>query len=172
MVYHQIKFGYKKFSGSVDVIETLILDDMSPQSLWPWTWRQQTNLLAWHSGPWCCITIPSLVTQGSEFQWMFIWTMISPQLQTCYQTWFDDATSWAKVSCKKIGLLSSSSGSEWRRLVCCLQVRGQSEGSFDQRWLFLPYPQCCWSVCDQVELYGTTSQAGVSCVKMSFFVFF
>ena len=33
-------------------------------SLWPWTWRQQTNLLAWHSGLWWCITIPSLVTKG------------------------------------------------------------------------------------------------------------
>ena len=31
----------------------------------PWTWRQQTNLLAWHSGQWWCITIPSLVTEGS-----------------------------------------------------------------------------------------------------------
>ena len=31
----------------------------------------------------------------------------------CNQTWYGDATSWAKVSCKKIGLLSSSSGSQW-----------------------------------------------------------
>ena len=31
----------------------------------------------------------------------------------CNQTWYDDATSWAKVSCKKIGLLSSNSGSLW-----------------------------------------------------------
>ena len=29
------------------------------------TRRQQTNLLAWHFGPWCSITIPSLVTEGS-----------------------------------------------------------------------------------------------------------
>ena len=27
----------------------------------------------------------------------------------CYQIWYGDATLWAKVSCKKIGLLSSSS---------------------------------------------------------------
>ena len=40
--------------------------------------------------------------------------MIYPQLLTfCTQTWYGDATSWAKVSCKKIGLLSSSSGSQW-----------------------------------------------------------
>ena len=31
----------------------------------------------------------------------------------CNQTWYGDATSLAKVSCKKIGLLSSSSGSLW-----------------------------------------------------------
>ena len=34
-------------------------------SLWPWTSRQQSNLLAWHFGPWCCITTQSLVTEGS-----------------------------------------------------------------------------------------------------------
>ena len=141
----------------------------------------------------------------------------------CNQTWYGDATSWAKVSCKKIGLLSSSSGSQWRlilsdmtvstiaaeqliffatkfnwmvryhkpecgeigllcsksrsqqnfkmlmnvcrddisstaepsvtklglvhhgpeyharRLVCCLQVQGHSEGLYNQIWLFLQY---------------------------------
>ena len=31
----------------------------------------------------------------------------------CNQTWYCDATLWANVSCKKIGLLSSSSGSQW-----------------------------------------------------------
>ena len=34
-------------------------------SLWHWTWRQQTSLLAYYSGPWWCITIPSLVIKGS-----------------------------------------------------------------------------------------------------------
>ena len=29
MVYHQIKFGYKKFSGSVDTLETVISDYIS-----------------------------------------------------------------------------------------------------------------------------------------------
>ena len=36
--------------------------------MWPWTWRQQSNLLAWHSGPWWCITIPNLVTKGSAVE--------------------------------------------------------------------------------------------------------
>ena len=37
-------------------------------SLWPWTLSQQTNLLAWHSGPWWCITIPNLVTKDSAVE--------------------------------------------------------------------------------------------------------
>ena len=31
----------------------------------------------------------------------------------CNQTWYGNASSWARVPCKKIGLLSSSSGSQW-----------------------------------------------------------
>ena len=39
-------------------------------------WEQQTNLLAWHFGPWCCITIPSLVTEGSAAEEIsFRWTV-------------------------------------------------------------------------------------------------
>ena len=53
----------------------------------------------------------------------------------CNQTWYGDATSLARVSCKKIGLLSSSSG---------------SKGSFDQIWLFLPHLLNCWSSCNQI----------------------
>ena len=37
-------------------------------SLWPWTWRQQTNLLARHSGPWWCINIPRLVKESSAVE--------------------------------------------------------------------------------------------------------
>ena len=37
-------------------------------SLWPWTWRKQTNLLTWHFDPRCCITITSLVTEGSAVE--------------------------------------------------------------------------------------------------------
>ena len=31
----------------------------------------------------------------------------------CSQTWYGNASSWARVSCKMSGLLSSSSGSQW-----------------------------------------------------------
>ena len=37
-------------------------------SLWPWPWRQQTNIFGRQSGSWWCITIPSLVVKGSALQ--------------------------------------------------------------------------------------------------------
>ena len=37
----------------------------------------------------------------------------------CFQTWFVDAASWARVSCRK-------------KIVCYLQGQGHSKGSFDQ----------------------------------------
>ena len=42
---------------------------------------------------------------SSEWYLLWCWTF-------CNQTWYGDAASWAKI-CKKIGLLSSSSGSLW-----------------------------------------------------------
>ena len=77
MVYHPIKFDCKKISSSVD---TVIFDYMSP-----WTWRQQTNLFVRHSGPWRCITIPSLVTKGSEVEEILSrWTSIGILNLSCY----------------------------------------------------------------------------------------
>ena len=32
MIYHPIKFGYRKISSSVDMVETVIIDQMSPHS--------------------------------------------------------------------------------------------------------------------------------------------
>ena len=37
----------------------------------------------------------------------------------CYQTWYNDAASWARVSSRK-------------KIVCCLQGQGHNKGSFDQ----------------------------------------
>ena len=36
--------------------------------MWPWLWRQQTNLFTWPSGSRWCITKPNLVTKGSAAQ--------------------------------------------------------------------------------------------------------
>ena len=61
--YHPNKLGSKNISSSVDIVESHIW--LYEHSLWPWTWRQQTSLLAWHSCPQWCITISSLVTKDS-----------------------------------------------------------------------------------------------------------
>ena len=62
----------------------------------------------------CCVVVKVKVTEkvqnlnecSSKWYLLSCWTF-------CNQTWCGDATSWAKVSCKKIGLLSSSLGSQW-----------------------------------------------------------
>ena len=75
MMYHPIKFGCKEDQHFSRYGRNSHIWSNEP-TLWPWTWRQQTNLLAWHFGPWCCITIHSLVTEGLEaeeisFRWTF-----------------------------------------------------------------------------------------------------
>ena len=65
LIYHPIKFGCKKDQQFRRYGRNSHSWSNEP-SHWPWTWRQQTNILAWHLGPWCCITIPSLVIEGSE----------------------------------------------------------------------------------------------------------
>ena len=61
MMYHPFKFSSQKISSSADMVEAVISDDMSPHCD-PELEDSKINLLAWHFGPWCCITITSLVT--------------------------------------------------------------------------------------------------------------
>ena len=65
MMYHPIKCCCKNISSSVDTVKSQIWLYEPP--LWPWTWRQQTNLLAWHSGSWWC-SHTGLVTEGSAVE--------------------------------------------------------------------------------------------------------
>ena len=64
----------------------------------------------------------------------------------------DNISSTAELSLTNLGMLMHHHGPEClaRRLVCCLQVQGHSEGSFNQIWLFLPYLLNCWSFCNQI----------------------
>ena len=64
----------------------------------------------------------------------------------------DDIFSAAEPSVTKLGMVMQHHGPKChaRRLVCCLQVQGHSEGSFNQIWLFLPYLLNCWSFCNQI----------------------
>ena len=64
MLYYQTKFGRKRTSSLEDRVEIVMFLVYQP-SLWPWLWRQKTNISAWHSGSWCCITTPSLVSKWS-----------------------------------------------------------------------------------------------------------
>ena len=59
----------------------------------------------------------------------------------------DNVSSTAEPSVTKLGMMMQHHGPKChaRRLVCCLQVQGHSEGSFNQIWLFLPYLLNCWS---------------------------
>ena len=84
----------------------------------------------------CSVVVKDQVTEevqnssecSSEWCLLCCWTF-------CNQTWYGNATSWAKYHA--------------RRLVSCLQVQGHSEGSFDQIWLLLLYLLNCWSLCNQ-----------------------
>ena len=64
MLYYQTKFGCTRTSSLEDTTEIVIFWLYKP-SLFTWNWTQWTSFSAWHSGLWCCITIPGLVTKCS-----------------------------------------------------------------------------------------------------------
>ena len=61
MVYHPIIFVYKKISSSADTVETVMSDQMSLHSD---PELEDSKPIFLHD-TWCCITIPSLVTEDS-----------------------------------------------------------------------------------------------------------
>ena len=65
MLWHQTKFGCKKFTSSEDIVGIAILWLYKPL-LWPW--RQHPNSFAWHTGSGRCTTIPRLDAKGSAVQ--------------------------------------------------------------------------------------------------------
>ena len=67
-MYHKTKFGCQGVNSSEDIVERVVFLIIYTPSLWPWHWRRWTKFSAWHSGSWCCITIPSLVTKYSAVQ--------------------------------------------------------------------------------------------------------
>ena len=64
MLYYQSKFGCKPIRSLEDTTEIAVFWLYKPL-LWPWHWTQWTNFSAWHSGLWCCTTIPGLATKCS-----------------------------------------------------------------------------------------------------------
>ena len=67
MLYYQTKFDCKPTSNLEDTKEIVIFWLNKPL-LWPWHWTQWTNFSAWHSGLWCCISIPGFATKCSMVQ--------------------------------------------------------------------------------------------------------
>ena len=67
MLYYQTKFGCTRTSSLEDTTEIVIFW-LYKSSMRPWHYTQWTNFSARHSGLWCCITIPGLVTNCSVVQ--------------------------------------------------------------------------------------------------------
>ena len=113
MVYHLIKFGCKKISSSVEMVETVIFDCVCPQC--DWICRQQTNLLAWHSGPWWCTTVPNLVIEGSAVEEISSrWTLTGILTLTFTTT-------------EKFNLFTRQSILWWCAIKPCLVVKGSAD---------------------------------------------
>ena len=71
MISHHTKFSWKRFSSSEDILESKF-----HPSLWPWPWRQETNLFERQSGSWW--SAPSYQVWSQKIQWFrnIIWTNI------------------------------------------------------------------------------------------------
>ena len=64
-----------------------------------------------------------------------------------------DNISWtAEPNVTKLSMVMQYHGPKCyaRRLVCCFQVQGHSEDSYDQIWLVELYLLNCWSFCSQI----------------------
>ena len=66
-LYFQTKFGCRR-TGSLEDITEIVIFWLYKLSLWPWHWTQWTTVSARHSGLWCCISTPGLVTKCSVVQ--------------------------------------------------------------------------------------------------------
>ena len=67
MMYHPIKFGCQKKKKKKQEFNRYDRNShiwLYEPSLWPWPWRWQTIPFKWYSGPWWCVTVPSLVNLG------------------------------------------------------------------------------------------------------------
>ena len=118
----------------------------------------QLNLVWWH-------IILSWIVVWKDWIAQLWWRPRSQErFRIPVNVYLDDISSAAEPSVSKLGLVMHYRGPEChaRRLVCCLEVQGHSEGSYNQIWLFLPYLlllNCCFFFffCNQIYLDGTSS---------------
>ena len=80
------------------------------------------------------------------------WSRSQKRFRIPVNVHLDNISSAAERPVTKLGMVMQHHGPKChaRRLVCCLQVQGYTEGSFDQIWLFLSYLPNWWSFCNQI----------------------
>ena len=130
LYYYQTKFGCKWTSSLEDTTEIVIFWLYKPL-LWPWHWTQWTNFSVWHSGLWCCKTIPSLVTKCSWFRiysWdkhsLTIWTFtVTSSLNAVIQ--FNPLKKFFFILFKNLVLINQWNGSRYQHvLALCAFLTG------------------------------------------------
>ena len=94
---------------SLSAISSQLLIPLEPN--WVWWYIIISQSVLWKKKDYC--TQGQGHSEGSKCQCLSRW-YLQNCLTFCYQTWYCDALSWARVSCKKIGLLFSKSRSQWR----------------------------------------------------------
>ena len=103
-----------------------------------WFLATKLGLMIHHQKPECPVKTIGLLHSGSRSQQRF-----KISVNVC----LDDIFWITEHFITKLGMVMQHHGPKChaRKLVCCLQVQGHSEDSFNQIWLFLPYLLNCWS---------------------------
>ena len=85
------------------------------------------------------------VTMTVQIVWMFV------QMMSCesHNILLPNFVWWCTIMGQSV--MQEDWFTVFKFKVCCLQVQGHSEGSYNQLWLFLQYPLNCWSL--QPDLY-------------------
>ena len=101
---------------------------------------------------WWCIIIRCIVLWKDWIALLWSWSHSQKRFRIPVNIHLNDLYSAAEPSVTKLGMMMQHHGPKCRgrRLVCCLQVQGQSGGSLDQMWLFLPHLLNSWSFCNQI----------------------
>ena len=135
MIYYQTKFGCKRTSSLEDTVEIVIFWLYKP-SLWPWHWRQITNFSAGHSGSWCCITIPSLVSKWSTLTITHIHQALQPP-----HPWSQKSQQhppiYSYISSLSPTKLTAATPSTWQNMRMLRWVQGGDEA--EERKKYLPF---------------------------------
>ena len=106
----------------------------------------QLNLVWWH------IIVGWIVLWKDCIALLWSWSRTQEGFKIPMKVFLDNISSTAEPFVTKLGMVIHHHRPEClvRRLVCCLQGQGHSEGSYNRIGLFLPYLLNCWSFCNQI----------------------